>query len=169
MQGIRWAKIWRHHDSHWRQGLSLWRPGLSSSPVIAPAMHSCMSILKAALVTLAQDPVTGICHSDILVLDTKTWEWSSVEVVPLLLQIPGMLLVCQQHPVCNSIPWCRWRAAGLLPGIRTVRACSRTTAWWGLTRQTIHLLIHSKLHVQPSLSAASCIHPGRAVQVVVVR
>ena len=27
-----------------------------------------------------QDPVTGICYDDILVLDTKIWEWSVVEV-----------------------------------------------------------------------------------------
>ena len=31
-----------------------------------------------------QDPVTGVCHSDILVLDTMTWKWSSVEVLTLL-------------------------------------------------------------------------------------
>ena len=32
------------------------------------------------LVALLQDPVTGICFDDILILDTKTWRWSAVEV-----------------------------------------------------------------------------------------
>ena len=27
-----------------------------------------------------QDPVTGVCFDDILILDTKTWRWSAVEV-----------------------------------------------------------------------------------------
>ncbi len=29
---------------------------------------------------LLQDPVTGVCFDDILILDTKTWRWSTVEV-----------------------------------------------------------------------------------------
>ncbi len=29
-----------------------------------------------------QDPVTGICYDDILMLDMLTWDWSFVEVMP---------------------------------------------------------------------------------------
>ena len=45
-------------------------------PVKTCAANSCGSID----VPFMQDPVTGICFDDILILDTKTWRWLAVEV-----------------------------------------------------------------------------------------
>ena len=49
---------------------------VTSLPVNTCAANSC----SMTAVPIMQDPVTGICFDDILILDTKTWRWLAVEV-----------------------------------------------------------------------------------------
>ena len=48
-----------------------------------------------------QDPVTGICYDDILMLDTLTWNWSFVEVI----QVSCFKLLVKSF--CMHVP-CAW-------------------------------------------------------------
>ena len=97
---------------------------------------------QAMTLCTMQDPVTGVCFDDILILDTKIWRWSAVEVgnaesFPPSIAGNALQIGTYLKPHRNDAnglyqPDCRWRVASHQQDTHTALAFLRAYAWYVL-------------------------------------
>ena len=76
LQGKACAKKRSYNDSSWRHAVHIW--GTGRALLIMQALIP-RRLLNSVI--LLQDPVTGSCYNDVIMLDSRSWQWVALEVM----------------------------------------------------------------------------------------
>ena len=110
-QGQTGPQEWGHNDCSGRHAVHFWGTGnISCSCTRAPTWYFWIRFWRAHHSTLTtdprgvlQDPVTGSCYNDIIVMDSRSWQWMALEV-HIWLSVRGCVHRASCH--CCSLQAC---------------------------------------------------------------